>query len=59
MKKVTIYIDDDNAMTPSTAWNDSFIDDIIKEIEEPVYQTRFGYVMGYSIEDINKPGSRP
>lgn len=57
MKKVTIYIDDEKSFFSEDKesdrwWNKLFIQNIIDTELDGL--SGFGYVMGYTIEDITK-----
>jgi hypothetical protein len=55
LKKITIYIETDNSRIPESEWNDRFIQEIIRQELDNL--SPYGYVKGWSIEDIDKPVS--
>lgn len=57
LKKVTIYIDPEYRGLPTgKEWDDKFIQEIIDTELDSL--SGFGYVQGYTIEDITKDGPR-
>jgi hypothetical protein len=52
LKKVTICIDTDSARIPESDWDNRFVMEIITQELDTL--SPYGYVQGYTIEDISK-----